>query len=151
MIYLAADHRGFALKEALEAYLQSTSRDVLDVGDTSFDPDDDYVDFAMRGATRIVEDPGIHRGIFICGSGHGMDIVANKYPGVRATLGFNIEAVKQSRTHDDSNVLVLAADWLTEDEAKRIVDAWLSEPFSGEERHLRRIGKITNLERQNFK
>ena len=150
MIYLAADHRGFALKEALKRHLAARGSDVVDVGNNVPDPDDDYGDFAARVAEKVSEKPTEDRGRLICGSGHGMDIAANKFRGVRATLCWNAEVAKQSREHEDANVLVLARDWVSEDDAAAIVDAWLDTPFSGEERHLRRLGKIAKIEEKRW-
>lgn len=151
MIYLAADHRGFQCKEALKAFLGKHGYLYEDKGAFSYDASDDYVDFAVAAAKKIAEHPEQHRGIFICGSGHGMDIVANKFCGVRAALCWNIEVAKQSREHDDANVLVLPADWLEEKQAEGMARVWLEALFSNEERHVRRLGKIGEIEEQNFK
>lgn len=151
MIYLAADHRGYTLKEVLQKRLTAEGHIVEDVGAFGFVPDDDYVDFAEEAAKKVNADPHHNRAILICGSGHGMDIVANKYGHVRAALGFNRDVAIQSRAHEDANVLVLPSDWLKEEEAASIVTAWLSAPFSGEDRHLRRIEKIKGIEMKHFK
>lgn len=150
-IYLATDHRGFNLKEQLKEYLTSQRREVVDVGATALNPNDDYVDFASEGARKVSENPTENRGIFLCGSGHGVDIVANKFTGIRAVLCWNAEVAKQAREHEDANVLVLPADWVTEEQAREIVGVWLGTEFSGEERHVRRLGKITQLENRDFK
>ncbi len=150
MIYFAADHRGFALKEQLKTFLDEKRQDVEDTGAFEYDAEDDYVDFARLAAKKISKNPVERRGIFVCGSGHGMDIVANKYKGVRAALGFNKEVARQSREHEDANVLVLAADWLNFDETKEIVLVWLFTEFTGEERNVRRLGKIKEIEEINF-
>ena len=150
-IYLATDHRGFNLKEQLKEYLTSQRREVVDVGATALNPNDDYVDFASEGARKVSENPTENRGIFLCGSGHGVDIVANKFTGIRAVLCWNAEVAKQAREHEDANVPVLPADWVTEEQAREIVDVWLGTEFSGEERHARRSRKITQLENRNFK
>lgn len=150
MIYLGADHRGFKLKEEIKNYLTRREVDFEDLGPLVFDIDDDYVDFASAGAEKVRQNPG-HKGIFICGSGHGMDMVANKYPGIRAALVFNRQVAAQSREHEDANVLILPSDWLASSEAIDIVTVWLGKQFSGEERHVRRLGKIGEIERENFK
>ena len=149
--YLATDHRGFNLKEQLKEYLTSKGREVFDVGAVSLNLNDDYVDFVAEGARRVAENPKENRGIFLCGSGHGVDIVANKFKGIRATLCWNVEVAKQSREHEDANVLILPSDWLNFDQAKEIVDLWLTPEFSSEERHVRRLRKIEELEKGNFK
>lgn len=146
MIYLAADHRGFQLKEELKKYLVEQGYGVEDVGAFTNDKDDDYVDFARVASEKIAGNPSEHKGIFLCGSGHGMDVVANKYRGIRAALGFNKDVAKQSREHEDANVLILAADWLQEVEVNEIAKVWLETKFSGEERHKRRITKIHGIE-----
>lgn len=149
MIYLAADHRGFKLKEELKKYLAEQGHEVEDVGAFAYNQDDDYVDFARAVAEKIAEN-SFAKGIMICGSGHGMDMVANKYKGVRAALVFNRQVAAQSREHEDANVLVLASDWLRPEDAKDIVTVWFATQFSGEERHIRRLRKIKELEDQTF-
>lgn len=151
MIYLAADHRGFKLKEELKQYLIARNFDIEDIGAFSYDKDDDYADFTRIASEKIAENPSAHRGIFLCGSGHGVDIVANKFRGLRAALCFNRQIAAQSREHDDANVLVLAADWLSQEEAKEIVTVWLGKQFSGGERHVRRLKKIGEIEERNFR
>lgn len=151
MIYLAADHRGFALKEALKQFLREQGQEVEDVGALAYDKHDDYVDFARAASEKIAQNPSTHKGIFICGSGHGMDIVADKFRGLHAALCFNREVAVQSREHGNANVLVLAADWITVALAQEIAQAFLATPFSGEERHVRRLKKIKEIEEQNFK
>ncbi len=151
MIYLAADHRGFELKEQIKAFLAKIGHNIEDVGAFTYTQNDDYVDFARTAAEKISQNPEVDKGIFLCGSGHGMDMVANKYKGIRAVLCFNKEVAKQSREHEDANVLVLAADWISPDAAEEIVSTWLSTDFTGEERNVRRLGKIKEMEGLNFK
>ena len=151
MIYLAADHRGFALKEQLKQMLINQKYPVEDMGAFRFDEADDYVDFARAALEKMADDPGVHRGIFICGSGHGMNIVADKYKEIRAAMGFNRYVAVQSRQHENANVLILAGDWIKEREARDIVFDWLSAEFTSEERHVRRLTKITEIEKKNFR
>lgn len=151
MIYLAADHRGFQLKEALKQFLIEQHYDVEDIGAYEYEENDDYADFACKAVEQMLQDPAVNKTILLCGSGHGMNIVADKYRGARAALGFNRYVAVQSREHDDANVLVLAADWIKESEAKDIVFDWLNSQFSGEERHARRLEKIEEIEEKNFK
>ena len=151
MIYLAADHRGFQLKEAIKKLLSQQGTPCEDMGAFSYDAADDYVDFAAAAAEKIAASPAEHKGIFICGSGHGVDIVANKFKGVRATLAWNPQLAAQSRKHDDANVLILSADWLDDAQAKEIVLVWLGAQFSGEDRHVRRLKKIEEIENKNFR
>lgn len=151
MIYLAADHRGFQLKEALKRVLLNQDLPVQDMGAFSFDKSDDYVDFACAALEKILDNPGLHKGIFICGSGHGMNMVADKYKNIRAAMGFNRYVAVQSRQHENANVLILAADWVKEKEVEDIVSDWLNAEFITEERHVRRLKKINAIEDKNFK
>jgi len=150
-IILAADHRGFALKEQIKQYLATNHQKlatIIDVGAHTYNPEDDYVDYAIKAFDPTTWLPD-SRTILFCGSGHGMDIAANRHPKVRAVLGFNVEVVKQGREHEDANVLVLPADWTNETEAKIFVDAFLITAFSKEARHLRRLEKLKSL-RTNY-
>ena len=151
MMYLAADHRGFQLKEAIKRFLVERSLSFEDVGAFSYAEGDDYVDFAGAAAEKIAANPLEHKGIFLCGSGHGVDMVANKFRGIRAALCWNKEVARQSREHEDANALVLPTDWIDEQAAKNIVAIWLNTPFRNEERHVRRLKKIQETERRNFK
>lgn len=159
MIYLAADHRGFQLKEVVKRFLTERSIAFEDVGAQTYTEGDDYVDFAQAAAEKIVADLSMRerdlsrgreasQGIFLCGSGHGMDIVANKFKNIRAALCWNIQVAKQSREHENANVLVLPADWLDERAAEEIVTLWLGSGFSSEERHARRLEKIKKMEEE---
>ncbi len=151
MIYLAADHRGLKLKEAIKKFLEDEDLSFEDVGAFIYEEKDDYVDFAKTALEKIGADIKNNKGVFLCGSGHGMDMVANKYKGMRSAMAFNTEVAIQSREHEDANVLVLASDWLEEDEATEIVKIWLETPFTGEERHVRRLKKMGEIEQNNFK
>ncbi len=151
MVYLAADHRGFELKEEIKKYLISKEYEVQDLGAFELNPEDDYVDYAGRAAEKIAANPGVNKGIFFCGSGHGVDMVANKFKGVRAALCFNRQVAVQSREHENSNVLVLASDWLRLSDAVNVVGDWLNAEFKGEERHVRRLKKMEEIEDHNFK
>uniref|UniRef100_A0A831Z307 RpiB/LacA/LacB family sugar-phosphate isomerase n=1 Tax=candidate division WWE3 bacterium TaxID=2053526 RepID=A0A831Z307_UNCKA len=148
MIYLGTDHRGFELKEKIKRWLEEWGKPFEDLGNTVLDPDDDYPDFAAQVARRVAESPEENRGILLCGSGVGVNVTANKIKGVRSALVWSDDEalVKQSREHDGSNVLSLPADYLTEEQVQNIVKLWLETPGATEERHLRRIGKISNLE-----
>jgi ribose 5-phosphate isomerase B len=146
VIYLGADHRGFKLKEELKNYLLGSGYTVRDLGNDRYDENDDYPDFAGKVAEKVSADPLNSKGILICGSGIGVDIVANKFKEVRSSLVFSPDQAYAARYDDDANVLSLPADYLTGEEAKKIVSVWLQTPFSGEERHRRRLYKIKNLE-----
>ena len=150
MLYLGADHRGFQLKEAIKRFLSERTIVFEDVGASSYAKEDDYVDFASVAAEKIAASPLEHKGIFFCGSGHGVDMVANKYRGIRAALCWNAQVAKQSREHEDANVLVLPSDWLDKAATEEIVMTWLGTNFSSEERHVRRLEKIQKLEDGKF-
>lgn len=148
-IYIGADHAGWELKEALEDFLKNKEYGIVDMGNQNLVEDDDYPDFGYAVAKRVVTDEGSH-GIVICGNAQGICIVANKVKGARAATGFNHEVAKTSRTDDNANILCLPGRHLTISEAKKIVDAWLSTKFSGAERHVRRLNKVTQIENQEF-
>jgi len=150
MIYLGADHRGFALKETVKAWLLETGYEVNDVGAHELDVTDDYPDFAEMAMEKLSKSLDHQKAILICGSGHGMDMIANKYKGVRAALCFNLNVAKQSREHEDANVLVLPSDWLKEHDALEIVKAWLEMEFGSAERNVRRLEKMSEVEGRNF-
>ncbi len=146
LIYIGADHRGFQLKEILKKQLSELNYEFVDVGNNHYDENDDYPDFAVSVSQAISQDPLSRRGILICGSGAGVDIVANKFKDVRSVLAINLDQARVSRNDDDTNILSLAADFLTEDEAKKILDIWLKTPFSSKENYQRRIQKISQIE-----
>lgn len=146
LIYIGADHRGFQLKESLKNYLKGSGYEVVDVGNDKYVAGDDYPDFAALAAKKVSLDPENSRGILICGSGVGVDVAANKFKNVRSALAFNAEQAAASRSDDNANVLSLAADYLDEDSAKKILSVWLATNFSGEERHQRRLRKIEDIE-----
>lgn len=151
-VVFAADHAGFELKEHLKPLVASLGHDVADVGAVSFEPTDDYPDYCALAARDVSGDPEGTRAIILGGSGQGEAIVANRFPCVRAIV-FNgapaatrepdvLDEIALSREHNNANVLSLGARFLTDDEAERAVSTWLSTPFRGAERHLRRIKKI---------
>ena len=142
MIYLGADHRGFQLKEEIKKFLAEKNYQFEDMGNLAYDPNDDYTDFAKLVAKKVSEKPEENKGILICGSGVGVDIVANKFKGVRSALADDVQTAKQSREHDDTNVLSLPADEVNFEIAKQIITVWLETPFSNGEKYKRRIGKI---------
>jgi len=149
MLYIGADHRGYNLKEEIKKYLDELKMKYEDLGASSLNPDDDYPDYAQQVAQRVAEAPEEHRGILLCSSGVGVNIVANKFDGIRSALVWNEKGAKASRIDDNANVLSLPADDLSPEEAKKIVRTWLETPFTREERHYRRIQKIAEIERNN--
>jgi ribose 5-phosphate isomerase B len=140
---MGSDHAGFSLKEELKPPLAFFGLTVTDVGSLNDDPVD-YPDFAAQVAGRI-SDGEFSRGILICGSGAGMVITANKFPGVRAVLCLNEDMARLCRLHNDANVLVLAGRITSVREAINIVSAWLNTSFE-EGRHRRRLDKIREIE-----
>jgi ribose 5-phosphate isomerase B len=148
-IYIGADHRGFETKERLKPFIQELGFEVVDMGNTAYDEGDDYPVFASKVAHEVSKNPNT-KGVILCGSGGGVNIVANKFPGVRSNLGLSPLQVYAARRDDDSNVLCIAASFMTEDQEKESVKTFLTTEFSGEERHKRRLGEIAELEKQNF-
>lgn len=144
-VVLAADHRGFALKEELKQFLIAGGYEVEDAGAHALESSDDYPDFALPAAESVAENQE-NRGIFVCGSGMGMDVVANKVRGVRASIVHTKEAAEHARNNDNINVATLPADVLSTEEAKETVLTFLRTPFSGEAKYVRRIAKIDAIE-----
>ena len=148
MIYLAADHAGFELKEKIKEFLTKEGYQVEDCGAYKFDAEDDYPDFIAKAAEAVSKDPDNSKAIILGGSGQGETIVANKFPGVRAAVyyGKAEQMPVLTRQHNDSNILSLGARFLTENEASEAVKLFLETPFSEEARHARRIEKIKKIE-----
>ncbi|MDD4179935.1 MAG: ribose 5-phosphate isomerase B [Candidatus Margulisbacteria bacterium] len=139
-IAIGSDHGGFTLKEKLIGYLRKQKFAVKDFG-TYSEESCDYPDFAFPVA-KAVAAKKFARGILVCGSGVGMAITANRLKGVRAVNVNNLYTARQSREHGDANILCLGGRKITAKLALRILGVWLKTPFSGDERHLRRIRKI---------
>lgn len=148
MIYIGADHRGFELKEYLRNHLIREGLELVDVGASTYESGDDYVDYATLVAKGVLESDK-NWGIVICGSGVGVDIVANKFDGIRCALVMDVARSKQSREHEDVNMISLASDVINPEEALRVVKTFLETQFSNEERHKRRIAKIQEIEDSN--
>ena len=144
-ILVAADHAGFKFKNIIKEMLENElGYAVEDVGATEFKEDDDYPDFGAALAKRVRETGW--PGIALCGTGIGICTVLNKHKGIIAGLGFNLQAAEAMKNDENTNVLCLAGRLLGEDYAKAIVRKWLETPFSGEERHVRRLEKIKKIE-----
>ena len=161
-IYIATDHAGFELKEQLVPFLLGMGHEVIDKGAFAFDGEDDYPDFIAEASREVsLANSSDVRGIVIGGSGQGEAIVANKFPHIRAVVfngqyepkdGSEVpDEIFLTRSHNDSNILSLGARFISEDVAKRALREWLDTPFSQEERHVRRIEKIENLEQSLLK
>lgn len=140
MIPIASDHAGFQMKQRLVDELKKLGYEPQDLGSRDDTTPDDYPDYAHLVA-REVANGEAKRGILLCGSGVGMDIVANRYHGVRAALAWQPEIGEMSRRHNDSNVLVLPARYMSNDEGVATMKAWLDARFEGG-RHERRVKKI---------
>lgn len=147
-IYLGTDHRGFKLKEKIARWLLERGYKFEDLGADYFNPDDDYTVYAQEVASLVVDNKN-SRGILLCGSGVGVDVAANKFDGVRASIGKSQAQVKAGRNDDDMNILVLAADYTSDDEAKKMVKTFLETNFSGKVRFKRRLSDIEKIEANN--
>lgn len=145
-VYLGSDHAGYELKSHLVNHLAKQGYDVVDVGPHVYDPEDDYPAFCLNTGAQVVADPG-SLGIVIGGSGNGEQIAANKIAGVRSALAWKVEIAQLARQHNDSNVLSIGARQHTLDEAAEMAEAFLTTPFSGNERHARRIDQLAEYER----
>ena len=138
-IAIASDHAGFALKEHLKKALSRLSHEAIDCGTDSTESVD-YPDYAARAA-QALSGGECERAVLVCGSGIGMSIAANRFPGVRAALCRSVEDAEVSRRHNDSNILALGERFTQAKEAEQILHAWLNTPFEGG-RHSRRVEKM---------
>lgn len=150
IIYIGADHRGFELKENLKKFLENKGYELEDMGASRYDEADDYPDFAEAVAKKVSLNYENARGILICASGVGVDVVANKFRNIRSSLVLNSNQAYDSRNDDDANILSLPAEYVKPEEAKQIVTTWLETPFAGEERFRRRLEKVRQLEEKNL-
>ena len=144
-IHIGADHAGLELKSALIQHFTAKGHKVKDHGPYEYDALDDYPDFCIPAAQAVVNDPG-SLGIVIGGSGNGEQISANKVKGVRAALAWSVETAKLAKQHNNANVVAIGGRMHSIDECKTILDAFIAEPFSNDERHIRRIDKISGFE-----
>ncbi len=142
-IAIGCDHAGIELKKEIASLLNELHVEYTDYG-TDGTQSVDYPDFGER-VSEAVSTKRVEKGILICGTGIGMSIVANKFPGVRASLCNELFSAKMSRLHNDANILVLGGRIVGKDLAKEIVKTWISTPFEGE-RHARRLEKISRIE-----
>jgi ribose 5-phosphate isomerase B len=139
-IYVGADHAGFRLKQQLVAELARLGYEPVDVGPKALDPADDFPDYG-RPVAEAVSEGKVRRGILTCGTGLGMSFVANRFPHVRAAVAWSPEIAELARRHNDANVLVLPARFVSEEEGLEILHKWLDTTFEGG-RHERRVAKI---------
>lgn len=147
-LFIGADHRGFELKQQLIEWLVDWGHELEDMGAYEFTQDDDYTLYAEKVALMVRDNPG-SLGVLLCGSGVGVDIVANKFDSVRAAIGKKPEQVEAGRADDDMNVLVVASDFTEFEEAKEMINKFLSTPFKGAKRHKRRLEQIRRIEENN--
>jgi ribose 5-phosphate isomerase B len=144
-VHLGSDHAGFELKEHLAGQLAKAGHEIVDHGPAAYAAEDDYPVYCLRAAEAAVGDPG-SLGIVIGGSGNGEQISANKVRGVRAALAWSSETARLAREHNDANVVAIGARMHSMDEAMSFAEAFLATPFSGGERHSRRIAMLTDYE-----
>ena len=145
-IHLGCDHAGFEVKEKLVSYLKEKNHEVIDHGAYVYDAQDDYPLFCFLAAQNTAEDEN-SLGIVLGGSGNGEQIAANKIKGVRAALAWNAEIAKLAREHNNANVISIGGRMHDEEFCLKLVDTFLATPFTGDERHVRRIGLISQYER----
>lgn len=149
-VFVGTDHRGFKLAEAIVFWMEENHISMNIAGAHTYDPNDDYVDYAVSVAKRIMQVKGYGHedsvGIVFCGSGVGVDIVANKIKGIRCGLGFSEAQVRAARADDDINMLAIPADYLDEKTVKKLIQVFLETPFKNEEKYKRRIEKIAEIE-----
>jgi len=153
-IFVGTDHAGFGLKEKLVPFLKGQGHEVVDKGAFEYNEGDDYPDFVIPVAREVSKNSDTVRGIILGATGEGEAIAANKFPHVRAVIYYGrancvvddeADIIERSRDHNNSNVLSLAARYLTEDDMLEAVARWLKTPYSGAERHVRRLGKIDQI------
>lgn len=144
-IHLAADHAGFELKEHLRAHFAEAGHEVVDHGAFEYDASDDYPAFCIAAAEAVAAAPG-DLGIVVGGSGNGEQLAANRVRGIRAALIWSVETARLARQHNDAQIGSLGGRMHSLEEATAIADAFVAEPFSGDERHRRRIDQMLDYE-----
>ncbi len=144
-VHIGGDHAAYDLKCALVAFLQARGYDVVDHGPEYVDPEDDYPVAVLRAAEAVSGDLGAF-GIVLGGSGNGEQMAANKVRGIRAALAYNVELAELARSHNNAQVLSIGARMNTPQEAEAMVEAFLTTPFSGDERHARRLAMVERYE-----
>lgn len=148
-VHIATDHAGLELSHHLIDHLTGIGYEVIDHGPKEYDAEDDYPSFCINAALAVVADQAAGQdalGIVLGGSGNGEQIAANKVKGARAALAWNLDTAKLAREHNDANLVAVGGRQHSVDEATAIIEAFLAEPFSNAERHVRRIGKIAAYE-----
>lgn len=142
-IFIASDHAGFGFKEQLAECLKKSGHTVEDVGPFELNPKDDYPDFCILLAQKVAATPGSF-GVVVGKSGVGEAIACNRVKGARAVMywGSNTQLLALSREHNNANIISFGSDFVDPDEAMSVFEGWIATPFSGEERHVRRIKKL---------
>lgn len=144
-VHLGGDHAAYDLQRDLVSWLAEQGHEVVDHGPADYDAADDYPVFVLRAAQAVADDPG-SLGIVLGGSGNGEQMAANKVPGIRAALAATPELARLAREHNDARVLSLGARFVEVEQGRSIVQAFLQTPFSGEDRHQRRIDMMSAYE-----
>ncbi|WKD58828.1 ribose-5-phosphate isomerase [Corynebacterium caspium] len=144
-VYLGADHAGYEAKNLIADYLTKGGHEVIDCGAFSYDPEDDYPAFCIEAAIRTVNDPG-SLGIVLGGSGNGEQIAANKVPGARCALAWNPDIARLAREHNNAQLIGIGARQHTAEQILEIVEAFITQEWSREERHQRRIDILADYE-----
>ena len=145
-VFLGSDHAAYELKEHLLKVLAEAGHEPVDCGAHVYDAEDDYPPFCFEVGERVVAEPGT-LGVVLGGSGNGEQIAANKVPGIRAALAWNRDTATLARQHNNANVVAVGARQHSADEAAELVRIFLDTPFSGDERHIRRINLVSDYER----
>ena len=148
-VHVATDHAGFEMSKRLVAHLEAAGHEVVDHGPTAYDAEDDYPSFCIAAARAVVRDQrqGVDAlGVVFGGSGNGEQMAANKVEGIRAALVWSTATAELAREHNDANVIAIGARQHTEEEMLALIDRFLATPFSGVERHARRIAQLAEYE-----
>jgi ribose 5-phosphate isomerase B len=148
-IHIATDHAGLEFSQTLQAHLRDAGHEVIDHGPQQFDALDDYPAFCINAALAVARDQaaGVEAlGVVFGGSGNGEQMAANKVSGIRAALVWNMATAQLAREHNNANVISIGARQHTIDEAVSFIDAFIGEPFPGDERHVRRIAQLAEYE-----
>jgi ribose 5-phosphate isomerase B len=140
-VYLGADHAGFLMKESVKDHLGLNGTIIEDLGAHSLNKEDDYPEYAAKVSKAVLAHKGSF-GILSCGNAEGICMAANKFRGIRAGIGYSVEAARTMRNDDDANIICIPGRLEVKDDPFAIIDAFLATPFSGEERHKRRIAKL---------
>ncbi|MEO8851922.1 MAG: ribose-5-phosphate isomerase [Allobranchiibius sp.] len=144
-VHIGGDHAAFDMHRELVGWLGEQGHEVIDHGPATYDEQDDYPVFVLRAAQGVADDPG-SLGVVLGGSGNGEQMAANKVPGIRAALCYTTELAGLARQHNDAQVISLGGRFNTVEQAKAMVSIFLETPFSGEERHQRRLSMVTRFE-----